>query len=247
MARSSGKGGDRDPIVCGHRGARAVVAENTIASFAEAEARGATWIEFDVRPTVDGALVVHHDPVTSEGVHVGSSPRSALRDDIPTLDELITTFPSLGLDIELKTDDMGQSIDAFASQVNAVIARGESAGGWTARQDARVIVTSFDPLILELIKAEHGTGLATGLLYYDRTTAWALETAIAAGHEAIAPHHPLVDGALMVAARAAGLKVLTWTVNKPADIARVRDLGVDMIIGDDPTDIVAVLDEADRA
>jgi glycerophosphoryl diester phosphodiesterase len=57
-------------IVVGHRGSAGTAPENTIASFREAIDAGADMIEFDVRLTADGHLVVHHDRRlgrTSEG------------------------------------------------------------------------------------------------------------------------------------------------------------------------------------
>lgn len=47
----------------GHRGARGLVVENTLAGFEAALDAGVTGIELDVRMSVDGHLVVWHDPV----------------------------------------------------------------------------------------------------------------------------------------------------------------------------------------
>jgi glycerophosphoryl diester phosphodiesterase len=47
----------------GHRGAKGLVVENTLASFAAAYEAGATGIELDVRLTADGHVVVWHDAV----------------------------------------------------------------------------------------------------------------------------------------------------------------------------------------
>ena len=47
----------------GHRGAKGLVVENTLASFAAAFAAGVSGVELDVRLTADGELVVWHDPV----------------------------------------------------------------------------------------------------------------------------------------------------------------------------------------
>ncbi|KAG1649986.1 hypothetical protein GQR58_028477 [Nymphon striatum] len=80
------------PIVCGHRGAAAVEAENTIASFQVAADRGATWVEFDVRPA-GGSLVIHHDPDTADGVHVATSSRAELDSSIPLFAELAAAMP----------------------------------------------------------------------------------------------------------------------------------------------------------
>ncbi len=46
----------------GHRGARALFPENTIAGFQATIAMGIRTIELDVGVTRDGAVVVHHDP-----------------------------------------------------------------------------------------------------------------------------------------------------------------------------------------
>jgi glycerophosphoryl diester phosphodiesterase len=47
----------------GHRGAKGLVVENTLASFAAAYDAGVTGVELDVRLTADGEVVVWHDPV----------------------------------------------------------------------------------------------------------------------------------------------------------------------------------------
>ena len=47
--------------ILGHRGARLVAPENTLAAFRAALADGADGIELDVRQTADGALVCFHD------------------------------------------------------------------------------------------------------------------------------------------------------------------------------------------
>ncbi|MCS6854524.1 MAG: glycerophosphodiester phosphodiesterase [Elioraea sp.] len=47
----------------GHRGARGLAPENTLAGFARALAVGVTTLEMDIAVTADGAVVVSHDPV----------------------------------------------------------------------------------------------------------------------------------------------------------------------------------------
>jgi glycerophosphoryl diester phosphodiesterase len=49
------------PLVCGHRGARTVAPENTIASFDLALEKGAGIIELDVQLTRDGGMAIIHD------------------------------------------------------------------------------------------------------------------------------------------------------------------------------------------
>ena len=49
------------PAIIGHRGAAADAPENTLASFREAARQGARMVEFDVKLTADGRLIVMHD------------------------------------------------------------------------------------------------------------------------------------------------------------------------------------------
>jgi len=48
--------------VIGHRGARGLAPENTIASLHKALEHGVDMIEFDLRVTADGVPILHHDP-----------------------------------------------------------------------------------------------------------------------------------------------------------------------------------------
>jgi glycerophosphoryl diester phosphodiesterase len=48
-------------LVIGHRGARSVAPENTLASISAAKQMGCTWVELDVMLTKDKVPVIHHD------------------------------------------------------------------------------------------------------------------------------------------------------------------------------------------
>ena len=56
----------------------------------------------------------------------------------------------------------------------------------------------------------------------------------AAGGAIWSPYFGDVDAALISESHSLGLKVVVWTVNKPDDIARMIDIGVDGIISDRP-------------
>ncbi len=56
----------------------------------------------------------------------------------------------------------------------------------------------------------------------------------AAGGRSWSAFHGDLDAAKVKAAQALGLQVLAWTVNSPADISSVLDLGVDGIVSDRP-------------
>jgi glycerophosphoryl diester phosphodiesterase len=110
-------------IVVGHRGSAGTAPENTMASFRQAIDAGVDMIEFDVRLTADGHLVVHHDrklgrtsdgrgeiahlPVAAvQSCDAGSWFSPAFRDErIPTLEEVFTGLPGdLPLNIEIKSE-----------------------------------------------------------------------------------------------------------------------------------------------
>lgn len=92
----------------GHRGARGLAPESTIASFDAALANGITGVEFDVRLTGDGEVVVWHDATleADKCVFEGEDLTDARVDDL-TLEQLRT------VDVGAKT------LVAFPEQVAA--------------------------------------------------------------------------------------------------------------------------------
>jgi len=56
----------------------------------------------------------------------------------------------------------------------------------------------------------------------------------AAGGRIWSPYHGDLSEALLAEAHGLGLQVIVWTVNDPARIAALMDLGVDGIISDYP-------------
>jgi glycerophosphoryl diester phosphodiesterase len=78
---------------------------------------------------------------------------------------------------------------------------------------ASVWTAGFDP-------AEHGKSIPA--------------TIRAAGGAIWSPYFGDVNPALISESHALGLKVVVWTVNKPADMARLIEMGVDGIISDHP-------------
>lgn len=141
----------------------------------------------------------------------------------------------MGLDIELKTDDIGMSNQLFVELTADAIT--EHCPDRTVED---MIVTSFDMDALDRFRA-HCPEIATGVLFHNHTGTWAIKRALTNGHNAIVPWYRLVDRRMVDAAHEAGLGVATWTVNTDRDVTSMARAGVDMIIGDDPAAIRRVL------
>ena len=52
-----------EPIIAAHRGGALEVPENSPMAFRHAAGLAVDYVEFDVHPSADGQLVVHHDAV----------------------------------------------------------------------------------------------------------------------------------------------------------------------------------------
>jgi glycerophosphoryl diester phosphodiesterase len=119
----------------------------------------------------------------------------------------------------------------------------------------RVMVQSFDWRTLQLVQ-KLAPAIPTVYLtlqrgsaptvFLDKASNWTAgfnpadqqnslpRTIKAAGGAIWSPYFGDVNPALISEARGLGLEVVVWTVNKPEDIARMIDIGVDGIISDHP-------------
>jgi len=203
------------PLLLGHRGARAEesIPENTLASFDLALAQGCDGFEFDVRLTADGQAVLSHNS-TARGLKIAES--SAEKLGLPRLREVLTRYQSAAfLDIELKVP----GLEAISADL---LRRLAPARGF--------VVSSFLP---EVVRAIHDLDktIPLGLICETRAEfrRWPQLPA-----EYVIGHHKLVSQSLIHEIKAAGKKILVWTVNASADMKRLSKWGVDGIISDYP-------------
>lgn len=209
------------PLVLSHRGHHVRERENTIAAFDAAVAVGAHGIEFDVRATRRGALVVHHD----EKVRLGARRRRLIESDrrelpgwVPTLKETLRWArknPRILLDMEIK--EPGTEGEAMRL-VEA------------AHLTERTIVTSFHPDVCFQVR-DHFSETITGFLL-EEAVPEAVDVAVEAGAKLLVVHRSAVDAGLVVAARARGLDVWAWGANRVHDARALVDAGVRGIITD---------------
>ena len=100
--------------------------------------------------------------------------------------------------------------------------------------EARTSIQSFDWRTLQVVERE-APAIATVYLTGRKRDGGSQPKAVhAAGGRIWSPNQAEMDSASVVEARALGLSVIPWTVNEPAAIERVLDLGVDGLITDFP-------------
>ncbi|MDE0653364.1 MAG: glycerophosphodiester phosphodiesterase [bacterium] len=215
-------------LVVGHRGASTGVRQNTAEAFRLARRLGADWVELDVRRTVDGVLVAHHDAHLSDGRLIAHTSLDELPDGIPSLAEALEACEGMGVLAEIKNDPNEADYDRENTIATAV------AGLVSAyRPYDEVMISSFNTATVERIR-QVDDRLPTALLMFDPVRVQqGPERAAAGGHTAIQPYYATVDGALLRRARQAAVEVWVWTVNEAAAVEDMVRLGVDAIITDD--------------
>jgi len=210
------------PLLLGHRGARASrnVPENTLASFELCLQQGCDGFEFDVRRSADGQAVVCHDPVV-RGMDIARTPSAIL--GLPTFDEVLRAFSARAfLDIELK-------VSGLESETIRLLREHPPQKGY--------VVSSFLPQVLVAARAFDASvplgficDKAAELELWDRLQV-----------EWIIPQLRLTDQTLIAQIHAAGKQVMVWTVNRPDEIRKLTQYGVDAIVSDETELAVRIL------
>lgn len=289
----------------GHRGARGLLPENTLPSFAKAISIGVDAIELDTAVTADGVVIVTHDPQLSPELARGADGNwitppgpviatlslaevkaydvGKIRPDsdyakrfpqqtpvdgtsIPTLEEVAALVSSTGnravrFNIEAKVRPDGAALtfapEAFAERlVTTVRASGIS---------ERTVVQSFYWRTLVHVNAI-APEISTACLTSEQSwldnigrdaSAPSVWTGInvndfggsvprmvkASGCSVWSPYFGDLDAALVNEAHGLRLKVIVWTVNAPAQMRTLIDIGVDGIITDYPDRLRSVMRE----
>lgn len=237
-------------LVIGHRGDSAHFPENTAPSFDRAVSLGVDAIEFDLRVTRDGVVVVNHDPTvdrTTDGtgavaamtlaelraldagarftVDGKSFPFRGQGISILTFEELLARYPAIPLLIEVKV------ATAVAGALELIERNGAT---------DRVLI---DSTALEAVAPFRGTRVLTGASMRDVVRL--LPRAMLARPPAKLPYSalcipPWYQGIrvpvlrLARVARAVGTATHVWTINDPEVAAALWQAGVNGIITDDP-------------
>ena len=238
----------------GHRGARGLFPENTLAGFIAAVALGVDTIELDVAVTADGVVVVSHDVAVPGGVGEGPLLRSLTLaglaryqagGGIPTLREVFAATGQVRIAAELKTlPDRPEATVPPAEMADRLLEVAAACGAL-----GRLDVRSFDWRGLRHLRRcrpELPLTCLTSPATEARAALWwdgpppaghggSVPLAVAAaGAASWAPEHAGLTQAQLREAHSLGLRVLPWTVNDPADMARLIAWGVDGVCSDRP-------------
>lgn len=165
----------------------------------------------------------------------------------PTLAELVEVVDEHALlngvappsfNIEIKSDPSWYGVFQPAPDVLAlaVVSAIDSLG-----ITDRCLLQSFDPAVLEAIHAQRSE-IPLAYLVESDTTLDASLARLTFVPTIYSPHFSAADEALLLAVREREMELVVWTVNEPADICRMRDLGVDGIISDYPDRVIQILE-----
>lgn len=219
----------REPLIIGHRGASAVAHENTMAAFAAAVGAGADGVEFDVRLSRDGVPVIIHDD-TLQRTHglrrrvVDLTAEELQSVGVPSLRNLFEMMSQNDLILYLEIKASSSTLPALCCQLVHEFAF-----------EARVIVECFDLKVLEQITTLKTAALFEPRIYTDQSL---VNRALRVGASVLALHHRLAKLPLIEKAKLAGLRVIVWTVDDPAWVARAQSLGIEALITNDPATMI---------
>ncbi|MEI8702173.1 glycerophosphodiester phosphodiesterase family protein [Mesorhizobium sp. ISC15] len=239
-------------LITGHRGARNLWPENSLAGFRNTLKLGVDAIEFDVHLAESGELVVIHDATlerTTEGfgpvrmltpqARVGTR-LTGTEEAIPTLADVLAALSSRAgpdLHVEIKTDETGTPCPDIARRVTEELRR--------FGVEDRTHLTSFDISVLEDCRrhapqvarlvsvnadwAERQGGLAAFLARVD-----GLVDIIAIHHELMEAQWDLVRAALPLD------RLCVWTVNEEATIRHWLGRRIGRLTSDRPDLAIAL-------
>lgn len=226
-----------------HRGASAYAPENTLAAFDLALRQGAPAVELDAKLTSDGQVIVFHDleldRTTDAHGPLRGLPLSALREldagswfsadyrnqKIPTLDEVFETI-GRKLFINIELTNYATPFDALVPAVAVLVKK--------HHLENHILFSSFYPW--NLARAAHLLPqVPCALLAYPGK--FGLWQRAAAQWMPLSAEHPFwedVNPASLKAAHRRRRRIHAWTVNDPADMRRLWQMGVDALFTDDP-------------
>lgn len=214
------------PLVIAHRGASSVELENSLAAFRAAGPLGADGIELDVHNTLDGELIVHHDPSVL-GLPIAQARARDLAmlhlangEPIPTLAQALDAIgPRLKVFVELKVLD-----PRWDDRLLETLDRGPNPKGYAIHSFAVQVVRRF---------GEKRPDLPRGILS-DLETRNPKQTLEDARAQTLWQERKTLGDKLVRTVHDLGAQIIAWTVDSPSDVERFVRMGVDGICTNHP-------------
>jgi len=219
----------RKVLRIGHRGACSHAPENTLASIEKAISFACDLTEVDVQRTADGSLILLHDErvdrttngkgrVTEMNLEDVRKLDAGRSQNIPTLEEALSTaHGKVGLILELKAEGLAYDVCGIVR-----------ASGFPGE----IIYASF--LHDELQHVRRADPDAKTLILFKRLPKNPAAEAARLQATHVGLRFDTATLPLVKALHKTRLAVFVHTVNRQADIARMRVLGVDGIVSDFP-------------
>ena len=207
--------------VVAHRGDSACHAENSVEAVASALAKGAQWLEIDVRLSADGVPVLQHDASLRRCIGVGAKVSSmrwaeleALRyaqgERFVSLEHTLSMAHDGGASVYVELKDKGPAfIQAVADVIRA--------------SPCHTVVSSFNASVLKAFMTAC-PGHPVMALFEHRWQMWGQDPRRWGVHE-IGLSEKLAATPLLERLVAQGCPVLVFTVNDPADMNALKNRG----------------------
>jgi glycerophosphoryl diester phosphodiesterase len=209
-------------IIWSHRGHPGP--ENTLQAFTAAWEDGITHFETDIHATLDGHLVLAHDPsilrLTQVDQQISTLTLEQLQ-EFPingqhpwcTLEELVMRFPDAHISIDIKSDD---TLHPFIQWMNG-------------RHAANFVVGSFSSKRVQSFTPMETLALVFGL---DRLVRWGESK----NHYAMVPLSfrgvPICTSGFIKRCRSRDISIFVWTINDVTTARNLIDLGVHGVVTD---------------
>ncbi len=225
-----------------HRGAGQLAPENTLAAFEVGHRHGFRMFECDAKLSQDGQVYLLHDDAldrTTSGRGLAAGWAWA---DLAQLDAGAWHSPAFAGERLLRLDQLAPWLQARGDLVNLEIKPCPGREAETGRvvaalaqqlwsgQGVPPLMSSFSLEALHAAKAA-APALPRAVLFEYLPPDW-LNHAKVLEAVAVVPHHAVLDAVVMAQAHAAGLRVLTYTVNEPERAQALWAAGLDGLITD---------------
>lgn len=236
--------------ISSHRGNSHVAPENTLPALENAILANSDYAEIDVRQTKDGVLILLHDDNLLRTAGLNKHIWALNYDEVVKLDAgawfgvdfIMTRIPTLEetlklckgrikLNIEIKSDHREYNLEEHLVELIHAY-----------DFENQCVVSSSDSKVLARIK-ELDENIKTGLIisaaygnFYEKETV-----------DFFSIRSRYISRQVVENAHASGKEVYAWTVNSVGEMERMKSVGVDCIITDNPTLARQVLNQDDTS